>query len=108
MWEERRRPGIHCSRKRRYFRYISVKLKGLRCPSTRIISGPNIQGLIYVHAQVSKSAQVIRRSEGRPKYSAARFGDVGLCEDWRSRLCELLLMSAVSVDSGDGLPAVPA
>ena len=50
----------------------------------------------------------IRRSEGRPKYSAALFSDVGLCEDWHSRLCKLLLMSAVSVDSGDGLPAVPA
>ena len=54
------------------------------------------------------AAKQIRRSEGRPKYSAALFGDVGLCEDWRSRLCKLLLMSAVSVDSGDGLPAVPA
>ena len=50
----------------------------------------------------------IRHSEGRPKYSAALFSDVGLCEDWRSRLCKLLLMSAVSLDSGDGLPAVPA
>ena len=50
----------------------------------------------------------ICRSEGRPKYSAALFSDVGLCEDWRSRLCKLLLMSAVSVDSGDGLHAVPA
>ena len=50
----------------------------------------------------------IRHSEGRPKYSAALFSDVGLCEDWRSRLCKLLLMSAVSIDSGDGLPAVPA
>ena len=47
----------------------------------------------------------IRRSEGRP---ATLFSDVGLCEDWRSRLCKLLLMSAVSVDSGDGLLAVPA
>ena len=50
----------------------------------------------------------IRSSEGQPKNSAALFIDVGLCEDWRSRLCKLLLMSAVSVDSGDGLPAVPA
>ena len=34
--------------------------------------------------------------------------DVGLCEDWLSRLCKLLLMSAASVsDSGDSLPAVP-
>ena len=54
------------------------------------------------------AAKHFRSSEGRPKNSAALFIDIGLCEDWRSRLCKLLLMSAVSVDSGDGLPAVPA
>ena len=40
-------------------------------------------------------------------YSTALISDVGLCEDLHHRLCKLLLMSALSVDSGDGFPAVP-
>ena len=37
-----------------YFRKI---VRCIRCHSTWIISGPNIQGLIYVHAQVKKLLQ---------------------------------------------------
>ena len=45
---------------------------------------------------------IICLSEVQPKHATTLFSDVGLQQDWPSRLCELLL---TPVDRGNDLPA---
>ena len=63
----------------------------------------------YMYKPKVAAKLFLSNPSGDPSISLlSSVSDVGLCEDWLSCLCKLLLMSAASVsDSGDSLPAVP-
>ena len=60
-------------------------------------------GCLETCLQTFSVKSVIQKGD-KSMHSSAPFE---LREDWHSRLCKLLLVSAVSDDSGNGLPAIP-
>ena len=76
---------------------FSINLQDSHSQSMWIISGHNIEGLIYTHAHTLKvTAKLFCRicySEVQLKYYTALFSDVRVQEDWPSHTAQVLLVT---------------
>ena len=94
---QRKRPGIHCSCMRHYFRYISVRFT-LSFDVDHIRTKYNLRTRTTQKAAAKLFCRIrLFRRVTQVFRCSLQSCTVGLCEDWRSCVCELLLMSAVSV-----------